>query len=157
MEEELDYTYDARDEKCKFNKSEVVVTLKGGKALPKNETLLQHWLVKNGPISVGLNANAMMFYRGGVSHPWSYLCSPTRIDHGVLIVGYGKGQETVVLMNLLFVFVPTGTVKLPQLQDQPFWKIKNSWGPDWGEFGYYRLWRGSGCCGINDMATTSIV
>ena len=29
-----------------------------------------------------------------------------------------------------------------------FWKIKNSWGPDWGEGGYMKLIRGLGHCNI---------
>ena len=64
------------EEKCHFNKSLVHANVTGGVKLPKNETKLAQWLLKNGPISIGINANAMQWYWGGVSHPWSFLCSP---------------------------------------------------------------------------------
>jgi len=81
------------------------------------------------------------FYRGGVSHPLSFLCSPDGLDHGVLMVGYGVEHHT------------TWRHRHPR----PYWKIKNSWGPRWGEDGYYRVARGKGVCGVNKMVSTSIV
>merc|ERR1712241_104423 len=139
LETETDYEYDGKDEKCHFEKSKVKATITGGISLPKNETQMAQWLFKNGPISVGLNAAAMQFYYGGISNPFRFLCNPEDLDHGVLIVGFG-------------VHVTKYTKRV-----QPYWIIKNSWGTGWGEDGYYRLFRGDGVCGINQMATSATV
>jgi cathepsin F len=88
LELESEYPYVAKKEKaCNFNKTMSHVAVAGAVDLPKNETAMAAWLVKNGPISIGVNANAMQFYRGGISHPWHPLCSKKQLDHGVLIVG----------------------------------------------------------------------
>jgi len=135
LEAEADYPYDGKDETCKNNTSEAKVTVSGGVALPEDETLLAAWIAENGPVSIGINANLMQFYWGGVSHPWKIFCNPKKLDHGVLIVGYGTDEKK-------------GT---------PYWLIKNSWGPDWGEDGYYRIYRGDGSCGVNLMATSAVI
>merc|ERR1740124_181850 len=133
------YGYDGADEKCKFNRSKVVARVSGGVEISQNETQMAQWLLQNGPISIGLNAFAMQFYMGGVSHPFSFLCGADGIDHGVLIVGFGV-HVTEYLQRV-----------------QPYWLIKNSWGPSWGEQGYYKLYRGAGVCGVNMAASSATV
>ena len=163
----LFFRYDGKDEACQYNRSKVAVRVTGGVEISQNETQMAQvlnqqwpfftfafqWLFKNGPISVGLNANAMQFYKGGVSHPWKFLCSSDGdelpkmfpgnhflgIDHGVLIVGFGEHEYPLFHKKM------------------PYWIIKNSWGEGWGEQGYYRLYRGDGTCGINLMTSSSIV
>ena len=127
------------DEKCHFDKAKVEVEVMGGVKISTNETQMAQWLLKNGPISIGINANAMQFYMGGVSHPWKFLCSASGIDHGVLIVGFGIHHYPLFK------------------KDMPFWIVKNSWGPGWGEQGYYRVYRGDGTCGLNQMATSATI
>lgn len=79
------------------------------------------------PVSVAIQANqpAFQFYSSGVM---TGKCG-TRLDHGVLAVGYGTYTD--------------GT---------DYYKVKNSWGETWGMDGYILLERGidqrGGQCGI---------
>eukprot|EP01084_Bolivina_argentea_P302402 521967_1 len=79
--------------------------------------------VAEGPVSIAIEADqkAFQFYSGGVVDG---RCGD-RLDHGVLVVGYGTQDGT------------------------KFWKVKNSWGDSWGEDGYVLLCRD---CGANDGA-----
>lgn len=124
----------------------------------EDEKLMRLYLVKNGPLSVSLNANGMDFYihgvvgcsseleceAGSISHPDQqgegdmFSCDPTMLDHAVLLVGYGI-QATA------------------NNGDLPYWLIKNSWADTWGEGGYYRLIRGTNACGVANMVVHSVV
>nr|XP_022901844.1 uncharacterized protein LOC111414678 [Onthophagus taurus] len=139
LELESDYPYDGKNEKCHFNKTLSKVQLSGALNISQNEDDMAKWLTQNGPIAIAINANAMQFYVGGVSHPWKLLCNPKNLDHGVLIVGYGVHSY-------------------PNLKkDLPYWEIKNSWGKRWGEQGYYKVYRGDGTCGVNQTPSSAIV
>ena len=71
LESESDYPYEGYlSDGCVYNRSKVKVTIDSYVNLPTNETQIQQWLVKHGPISIGVNAAAMQFYKFGVSHPF---------------------------------------------------------------------------------------
>ncbi|XP_063002178.1 cathepsin F [Elgaria multicarinata webbii] len=133
LETERDYHYEGFEQKCGFSKDKVAVYINSSVEISRDEKEIAAWLAKNGPISIALNAFAMQFYRKGVSHPFFLFCNPWMIDHAVLLVGYGTSGHT------------------------PFWAIKNSWGEDWGEKGYYYLYRGSRACGMNTMCSSAVV
>ncbi|XP_056657267.1 cathepsin F isoform X2 [Monodelphis domestica] len=133
LETEKDYSYEGRKERCSFSPDKARAYINSSVDLSRDEQEIAAWLAENGPVSIALNAFAMQFYRRGVSHPFRPLCSPWFIDHAVLLVGYGDRSGI------------------------PFWAIKNSWGPDWGEEGYYYLYRGARACGMNTMASSAIV
>ncbi|XP_056639425.1 uncharacterized protein LOC130446921 isoform X4 [Diorhabda sublineata] len=139
LESEKEYPYDGRDEKCHFNTSQVVARITSAVNISHNETDMAKWLTKNGPIAIAINANAMQFYMGGVSHPFKIFCNPKSLDHGVLIVGYGV--HNYPLFN----------------KTMPYWIVKNSWGTSWGEQGYYRVYRGDGTCGLNQTPSSAII
>lgn len=113
LELENEYPYTAHQSKsCNFNKTMSHVRVSGAIDFKeKDEDGMAKWLTLNGPISIGINANAMQFYRGGISHPWKVLCSASSIDHGVLIVGFGVSKYPKFNKTL------------------PYWIVKNSWGP----------------------------
>jgi len=85
-----------------------------------------------GPLSVALNAQLLQFYKKGVFDP-KLPCSPAKLDHGVLLVGYGTDAGA------------------------DYWVVKNSWGAKWGEDGYFRIARGKGTCGINTQVVTALL
>jgi cathepsin F len=141
LETETKYPYEGHEDRkgCKFDKNEIKVSISKAVNISTNEDDIAKVLVTLGPLSVGVNANAMQFYMGGVSHPIHALCNPKSLDHGVAIVGYGVHRTKYTHKNL------------------PYWLIKNSWGPGWGEKGYYLLYRGDGSCGVNQMVSSAII
>jgi len=133
---EAAYPYTAADGTCQAAGKPVAATLSGFKDVAANsETALETAIVQQ-PVSVAVEADqsVFQFYSGGVMDS---ACG-TQLDHGVLAVGYGTdaGKE--------------------------YYKVKNSWGADWGEKGYIRLGRGakfnpSGQCGIQMVASYPVV
>ena len=59
LETEQAYPYDGKNEKCHYKSDLAKAQVTGFVEVSKNETEMAAWLVKNGPISIGLNANAM--------------------------------------------------------------------------------------------------
>jgi C1A family cysteine protease len=123
---EQDYSYEATDENCK--KCDPSVKITSFVDVQPNNTLSLMSAVAQQPVSVAVEADGAdwQFYTGGVVHDSCGL----NLDHGVLVVGYGTDDS-----------------------QGDFWKVKNSWGADWGENGYIRIGRGSkyseaGECGI---------
>lgn len=132
---EADYPYQGSVGECKFDSSKVAAKVANFSTVVVDEDQIAANLVKNGPLAIGINAVFMQTYIGGVSCP--YICSKRRLDHGVLLVGYGdKGYSPA------------------RLKEKPYWIIKNSWGPSWGEEGYYKICRGHNECGMNTMVST---
>ena len=138
---ESDYPYKNKKGTCeqdpsKFVDMKVTGYVKLGDSTetfsPVDEEEMKEFLYQTGPLAVALNANTLQFYTGGIVDPLSWLCSTSGINHAVTVVGYGKDSKD-------------------------YWIVKNSWGKNWGESGYFRIARGKGTCGINYYVTTATV
>ncbi|RZB44591.1 probable cysteine protease RD19D [Glycine soja] len=138
LEEESSYPYTGERGECKFDPEKITVRITNFTNIPVDENQIAAYLVKNGPLAMGVNAIFMQTYIGGVSCP--LICSKKRLNHGVLLVGYGAKGFSIL-----------------RLGNKPYWIIKNSWGKKWGEDGYYKLCRGHGMCGINTMVSAAMV
>jgi len=87
-----------------------------------DEELMKKLVYEHGAVLAGVMASGpLQSYRGGIFSG----CYPnSRIDHAISVVGYGTENGV------------------------DYWLIKNSWGTNWGENGYFRIQRGVGMCGI---------
>jgi C1A family cysteine protease len=133
---EASYPYTAADGTCK--KCTPVATISGFKDVPANSETALLTAIAQQPVSVAVEADqsSFQFYSGGV------MTAPcgTQLDHGVLAVGYGTDNSSGL----------------------DYYKVKNSWGADWGMAGYILLGRGakfgaSGQCGIQMQPSYPVV
>ena len=99
----------------------------------EDEEDIKEMLFRTGPLAVTINGDLLQYYTGGVLNVSLYEC-PYQPTHGVNLVGYGTDEYGV-----------------------DYWTIRNTWGPDWGENGYFRLARGVGLCGINMYVASAIL
>jgi len=120
LELESEYRYTARNGTCKAVKSKEIATVAGYKDVAHSASQLKAAL-NNSTVSVAIEADQMAFqsYRSGVITTG---CG-TKLDHGVLAVGYGT------------------------LNGEDYFLVKNSWGPGWGDQGYVRIGQNN-VCGI---------
>ncbi|XP_072546257.1 cathepsin L-like peptidase [Salminus brasiliensis] len=136
LEADFTYPYKAKGRRCRFNPQRIRATCRGYVCLPKgNEVALKRAVAKVGPISVAIDCSKHTFqlYKSGVYDEPG--CSKTRVNHAVLLVGYGRAWRR-----------------------KPFWLIKNSWGVKWGDNGYIRMSRDKrNQCGIASYAVYPVV
>lgn len=133
IDTERDYGYWAWDLPCQRRREHdrPAVTIDGYEDVPVNDQSALKKALANQPVAVAICASsALQFYSSGIISD-DKCCQS--LNHGVLAVGYEDDENG------------------------GHWIVKNSWGGDWGESGYFRLSQRSsepaGACGIYQAAS----
>jgi len=129
MAKESDYPYTAMNGSCKISSKDTVKVNTSYNDVPQDDNDELVNAISQQPVSVAIAADEIMLYTGGIFDNWN--CG-SQLDHGVVAVGYGDDSGS------------------------KWYKIRNSWGADWGEGGHIRFARrdyGQGMCGVTLMAS----
>ena len=93
----------------------------------RREEDIMHELLTQGPVQAVMQIFSDFFmYDGGIYHKTNTAMNTLVGYHAVRIVGWGQD----------------GRVK--------YWKVANSWGPSWGEEGFFRINKGQNECLIEE-------
>jgi C1A family cysteine protease len=128
---EASYPYKAVNQACHFIAADVEVKISSWKYVGRNsEPDMLTGVSTVSPLSICVDAEPWQFYSGGIMK--ASQCG-TSLDHCVQITAYDTSAAT------------------------PYWKVRNSWGTDWGESGFIRLEYGHNTCGVAIEPTTAVV
>ncbi|KAG5870089.1 hypothetical protein JTB14_015188 [Gonioctena quinquepunctata] len=132
---EKDYPYEAYDDLCRLNKSDIAVRIESYENVKaSDEGELQKAVALKGPISVAIDGNPFQFYELGILDYPSCGNSIGDLNHGVLVTGYGSQEG------------------------KDYWIVKNSWGTSWGMDGYVWMSRNKdNQCGIATEASYPVL
>ena len=119
-------TFDICDLKDDWNDLNNLTFVKDWKQVRGNDAIMRA-LAESGPVCAGMlvYSDFQMYEEGIYRHVWG----PSVGGHGVLIVGYGEEENKHCLSR-----------------KKRYWVVKNSWGSEWGESGFFRI--GFGECKI---------
>ncbi|EGR30544.1 papain family cysteine protease, putative [Ichthyophthirius multifiliis] len=129
LAQESEYPYTATDGSCQDTSKFKKVNITKFADVPKGNCNSLKKALAQQPVSIAVDAEEWQFYTSGILKK----CGK-QLDHGVLLVGFvQKGDDNANA-----------------------WKVKNSWGPSWGEKGFIYLADGN-TCGVCDSASYPVV
>ena len=132
---ETAYPYYAQDDACTVDPSTFALDVTSGSfnITEGDEVSLKTELYSHGPVSVAFEVYGdFRDYKSGVYTSDGCGSGPMDVNHAVLAVGYGN------------------------LDGMDYWDVKNSWGADWGDEGFFKIERGVNMCGIATCASYPI-
>eukprot|EP00727_Mastigamoeba_balamuthi_P014210 m51a1_g9411 hypothetical protein (915) ;mRNA; r:336243-342515 len=124
FETEEDYPYTASDQsQCNYSADKAVGKFSHMFWVGFDEDRIDSELVRSGPLSFGLDATTLQLYVSGVLEDTPQCMNyQDQANHIVVLIGWGVDASG------------------------RYWVVKNSWGADWGEKGWFRIRRGAGTC-----------
>lgn len=139
-----------QNHECMFNASKVRVRLGKHIVLPSgNEKQMTEIVATNGPIIATMSVSSdFHLYTKGIYAPKD--CSRHIKDsvHAVVIVGYKQTKN----------MDKNNSKETDKNDDQDsYWIVRNSWGSEWGQDGYFLLKKGVSMCGIDLFPSYPVV
>jgi len=132
IDTEESYPYQGVDGTCAYKAANSGATISAYTDVTSGSETALATAVTQQPVSVAIDASHTSFqlYVTGIYH--DIFCSATRLDHGVLAVGFGT--DTTSSKN--------------------YWIVKNSWGTAWGQAGFIYMSKDrNNNCGIATSAS----
>ncbi|CAH8330213.1 unnamed protein product [Eruca vesicaria subsp. sativa] len=124
-----EYPYVARVGRCRADDSKPDIDVRYSSTSQRDpEDSLKQAVETVGPVSILLEVvNSFRFYKSGVYTTSDCGNLTEELNHAGLAVGYA---------------IENGV---------PYWIIKNSWGEEWGDKGYFKIEMGKNMCGVASM------
>lgn len=128
---ETDYPYYSGEtgnaNNCTVDPATFAIEVTGGAVniTEEDEDSMKAALFQNGPVSIAFQVvDGFRDYLSGVYTSDTCKNGTGDVNHAVLAVGYGTED------------------------DKMYWIVKNSWGENWGDKGFFKIERGVNMCGV---------
>lgn len=121
-----DYPYEPKEGVCKYDQNKLVGAVLGSYNITAgDEHEMAAVVAKVGPVALSYRVvDGFRDYKSGVYTKVGCGSTPMDVNHAVQAVGYGEEDG------------------------MDMWIVKNSWGQDWGDQGFFKIRRGTNECAL---------
>lgn len=125
LDSDASYPYNDKLNSCRFKKPDVAAKISSYTQLAMGEDIARDYVGNVGPVAVVIQmCKSLAYYAGGIFDDPTCGYPHLSVNHAALITGYGSENG------------------------KDFWIVKNSYGTNWGENGFFRVARGKRSIGL---------